>query len=151
MSLIMNVLAHRSPKDVLIQSISKVTRSRQWKQVRINICRRAGISEHIQGFYLFCHQQALWSIDEATCPEETHYNYTSDRNLQHSSYAWSRRWQPTPVSLPGESPGREEPGGLQLMGSQSLGWDNWIQSFYIIIPTYWEKQKRNNRGKNPIR
>ena len=36
----MNVLSHRGPKDVLIQSISKVTRSRWWKQVRMNISWR---------------------------------------------------------------------------------------------------------------
>ena len=30
----------------------------------------------------------------------------------------SRKWQPTPVFLPGESPWTEEPGGLQSMGSQ---------------------------------
>ena len=31
--------------------------------------------------------------------------------------------KPTPVFLPGESPGREEPGGLQFMGSQRTGHD----------------------------
>ena len=30
---------------------------------------------------------------------------------------WSRKWQPTPVFLPGEAR-IEEPGGLQFMGSQ---------------------------------
>ena len=30
---------------------------------------------------------------------------------------WRRAWQPTPVFLPGESHGPEEPGGLQSMGS----------------------------------
>ena len=29
---------------------------------------------------------------------------------------WRRAWRPTPVFLPGESPGTEEPGGLQFMG-----------------------------------
>ena len=29
---------------------------------------------------------------------------------------WRRAQQPTPVFLPGESPGTEEPGGLQSMG-----------------------------------
>ena len=29
--------------------------------------------------------------------------------------------QPTPVSLPGESPWTEEPGGLQSMGAQRVG------------------------------
>jgi len=31
--------------------------------------------------------------------------------------------KPTPVFLPGESPWREEPGGLQFMGSQRVGHD----------------------------
>ena len=29
---------------------------------------------------------------------------------------WRRAWQPTPVSLPGESHGQRSPGGLQSMG-----------------------------------
>ena len=37
--------------------------------------------------------------------------------------AWRRAWQPTPVFLPGEAPGTEEPGGLQPMGSQRAGHD----------------------------
>ena len=32
---------------------------------------------------------------------------------------WRRKWQPTPVFLPGESQGRGEPGGLLSLGSQS--------------------------------
>ena len=35
---------------------------------------------------------------------------------------WRRKWQPTPVFLPGESQGRE-PGGLPSMGSQRVGND----------------------------
>ena len=34
-----------------------------------------------------------------------------------------RAWQPTPVLFPEESPWTEEPGGLQSMGSQSVGHD----------------------------
>ena len=34
-----------------------------------------------------------------------------------------RAWQPTPVFLPGESPQKKEPGGLQSMGSQRVGHD----------------------------
>ena len=36
---------------------------------------------------------------------------------------WSRNWQLIPVLLPGESMGTEEPGGLQSMGSQRVGFD----------------------------
>ena len=35
---------------------------------------------------------------------------------------WRRKWQPTPVLLPGESQGRE-PGGLPSMGSHRVGHD----------------------------
>ena len=38
--------------------------------------------------------------------------------------SWSRKWQPTPVFLPGKIPWREEPDGLQSMGSQRVG-HNW--------------------------
>ena len=34
---------------------------------------------------------------------------------------WRRKWQPTPVSLPGESPTTEEPGGLPSVGSHRVG------------------------------
>ena len=34
-----------------------------------------------------------------------------------------RKWQPTAVFLPGESPWTEEPGGLQSMGSQRVEHD----------------------------
>ena len=36
---------------------------------------------------------------------------------------WRRAGQPTPVFLPGESPGTQEPGGLQSMGWQKVGHD----------------------------
>ena len=36
---------------------------------------------------------------------------------------WRRKWQPTPVFLPGESQGRGEPGGLPFMGSHRVGHD----------------------------
>ena len=36
---------------------------------------------------------------------------------------WRRKWQPTPVLLPGKIPWTEEPGGLQSMGLQRVGHD----------------------------
>ena len=36
---------------------------------------------------------------------------------------WRKKWQPTPVFMPRESPWTEEPGGLQSMGSQRVGHD----------------------------
>ena len=35
---------------------------------------------------------------------------------------WRRKWQPTPVFFPGESPKKEEPSRLQSIGSQSSTW-----------------------------
>ena len=43
---------------------------------------------------------------------------------------WSRKWQPTPVFLPGKIPWREEPGRLQSMGSQRVGHD-WTTSLLL--------------------
>ena len=37
--------------------------------------------------------------------------------------ALEEAWQPTPVLLPGESPWTEEPGRLQFMGLQRVGYD----------------------------
>jgi len=34
---------------------------------------------------------------------------------------WRRKWQPTPLLLPGVSPWTEEPGRLQSIGSQRVG------------------------------
>ena len=36
---------------------------------------------------------------------------------------WRRKWQPTPVFLPGESPWTEKPGGLQSIGLQRVRHD----------------------------
>ena len=36
---------------------------------------------------------------------------------------WRRKWQPTPVFLPGESQRQGEPGGLPSMGSHRVGHD----------------------------
>ena len=36
---------------------------------------------------------------------------------------WRRAWQPTPVFLPAESLGTEEPGRLQSLGSQRVRYD----------------------------
>ena len=42
-----------------------------------------------------------------------------DVGLIPGKIPWRKKWQPTPVVLPGESPWTEEPGGLQPMGSKS--------------------------------
>ena len=45
---------------------------------------------------------------------------------------WRRAWQPTPVSLPGESPWTEEPGGLQSTESQRVRHD-WSDSAHTYM------------------
>ena len=37
---------------------------------------------------------------------------------------WRRKWQPTPIFLPGKSHGHENPGGLQSVGSQRIRRDS---------------------------
>ena len=46
---------------------------------------------------------------------------------------WRRKWQPTPVFLPGESPWTEEPGGLQSSGSQRAGHDRVTAHLGLIM------------------
>ena len=55
---------------------------------------------------------------------------------------WRRKWQPTPVFLPGKSHGQtEQPGVLQSMGLQRVGHDwatslslwRWFHLFFIIL------------------
>jgi len=72
---------------------------------------------------------------------------------------WRRKWQPTPVFLPGESQGRGEPGGLPSMGSHRVGhdWSNlaaeaagWFTQLVLIRQFltglrfhFWESQNCN--------
>ena len=54
-----------------------------------------------------------------------------------------RAWQPTPLFLPGESPGTEEPGGLQSTGLQRAGSD-WMTKH--STPLDWEPLNQGPRG-----
>ena len=45
---------------------------------------------------------------------------------------WRRKWQPTPVLLPGKSHGQMEPGRLQSVGSQRVRHD-WTTSLSLSI------------------
>ena len=51
---------------------------------------------------------------------------------------WRRKWQPTPVFLPGESPQTEDPGGLQSMGSHRVGhdWCDWARNTGVVLTIY---------------
>ena len=46
-----------------------------------------------------------------------------DRDSMPGKIPWRRKWQPTPVFLPGESPWTEEPDRLQSIGSNRAGHD----------------------------
>ena len=46
---------------------------------------------------------------------------------------WRRKWQPTPVCLPGEFPWTEEPGGLRPMGSQRVRHDWATEHMYRSV------------------
>ena len=46
---------------------------------------------------------------------------------------WRREWQPTPVFLPGESHGQEEPGRLQSMGLQRVR-HSWVTKHTDTCP-----------------
>ena len=50
---------------------------------------------------------------------------------------WRRRWEPTPILLPGKSPW--EPGGLQSMGSLRVG-HNWATSLSLFTFTPWRRK-----------
>ena len=48
---------------------------------------------------------------------------------------WRRKWQPTPVFLPGESPWTREPGGLQSGGSQRVRHD-WATNTFTFTDIF---------------
>ena len=54
--------------------------------------------------------QFMGSLESDTT-ERLHFHFSL-----FTSMHWRRKWQPTPVFLPGESPWTEEPGGLQSWG-----------------------------------
>ena len=55
---------------------------------------------------------------------------------------WRRKWQPTPVFLPGESPWTEEPGELQSMGSQRVRHDWATNPFTFSIHVMKQEQDK---------
>ena len=62
---------------------------------------------------------AWWAAVHGVTKSQTRLSdFTFTFHLMH----WRRKWQPTPVFLPGESQGWE-PGGLQSMGSHRVGHD----------------------------
>ena len=55
---------------------------------------------------------------------------------------WRRKWQPTPVFLPGESQGLAEPGGLPSIGSHRVGhdWSDLAAKPQGMLSIYWRSQ-----------
>ena len=59
---------------------------------------------------------------------------------------WRRKWKPTPVFLPGESPWTEKPGRLQSMGSHRVGHD-WSNSACTLSNRNWHNVPYFKKGK----
>ena len=59
--------------------------------------------------------------------EENHTNYRR------------RQWHPTPVPLAWKIPWKEEPGGLQSMGSRRVGHD-WATSLSLFTFMHWRRK-----------
>ena len=58
---------------------------------------------------------------ESACQCRRHKRHRFDPWI--GKIPWRMAWQPTPVSLPGEPPWTEEPGGLQSMRSHRVRYD----------------------------
>ena len=58
-------------------------------------------------------------------------------------FPWRRKWQATPVFLPGESPWTEEPGGLPSIGSQSQTQLKWLCTLFGRRAFWLQKVIRN--------
>ena len=69
---------------------------------------------------------SLWGCKESDMTEQLHIFLL---------YITRRAWQPTPIFLPWESPWTADPGRLQSMGSQRIGYD-WVtkhSTLYNIV------------------
>ena len=74
--------------------------------------------------------------DDASCeelPASTGDERDTGLITGSGRFPWRRKWQPTPIFLPGEISWTEEPGGLQSIGLQRVGHD-W--SNLAAIATY---------------
>ena len=91
---------------------------------------------HFMGTFLHCGLPRWCSGKQSACHSRRLQRHGFDPWLW--KIPWSRKWQPTPVFLPGESPWTEEPGWLQSMGSQTVG-QNWTTKHSIV----WVKFLKN--------
>ena len=69
--------------------------------------------------WLFCFSVRVNQLSPSLSLSFFSYSTFSDYFHHNKEYDWSRKWQPTPVFLPGESPWTEQPGRLESTGLQS--------------------------------
>jgi len=61
---------------------------------------------------------------------------------------WRRKWQPTPVFLPGKSHGQEEPGGLWSRTCKETDMTEWLSTHILCISwRNWGMKKLNNLSR----
>ena len=87
-----------------------------------------------------------WGFPGGTSGKEPACQYRKHKRRGFDSWVgkipWRRKWQPTPVFLPGEAPWTEEPGGLQSMGLQRVRHD-WIDLVHRDgnrLQAVWDQQ-----------
>ena len=70
---------------------------------------------------------------ESPCQCRRHKGYRFDPWVR--KIPWRRTWQLTPAVLPGVSPWREEPGGVQSISSQRVGheWSTLAHVYKIVM------------------
>ena len=70
-----------------------------------------------------------WGCKKSDTTERLHFTYFTHFILYH----WRRKWQPTPVFLPGESQRTEEPGRPWSMRLQRVGhdWSDWPNDYAL--------------------
>ena len=114
-----------------------------WKLSRLRIfivppLKPTGIMDLSNLFYISYHIPRWLSGKESACWYRT--SRWCGFNPWVRKIPWRKRWQPTPVSFPGKSMDRGEPGRLQPLGSQILR-HNWA---HIRTFTYTKKSYCKN-------
>ena len=88
-------------------------------------------------FLLFKEYSSCYLKDDIETPRASR---ESKWSWHHGFHWWRRRkWQPTPVLLPGEFHGWRSPGRLQSMGSLRVGHD-WATSLSLFAFRHWRRK-----------
>ena len=117
-------------------------------------CRILGGSEHCVYLSLlyFPHSSTLaWKIPWTEEPGRLQsmgalrvgHNWTTSLSL-FTFMNWRRKWQPTPVFLPGESQGRQNLVGCRLWGCTELDMTSNLAAA-AASPLLWESEKETNK------